>query len=388
MSAIHEAAPPAPDRAALAVVVGRALDRERVEVVDWSIQSIAGGLDRSSTVYRVSGTARVDMEVQEWSVFLKVFQPLPGREDRAGAFYWRREPEVFASGILDQLAEGLVAPCSLGIDDRGDEVWLWLEHVHGVPGTHWTIDQALAAVRRLGTFSGTYLTGRPLPSESWILQGLQHAWATEAAPGIARLAAMRDHPLVQAGWPDGLDEVVLRFWEEDRPRFLEALGRMPRTLQHGDPNPRNMFVRPVESGGKGRAGDGEQTVAIDWAFLCTTAVGVDLASLANYAALWAKGTPGNDAQAVTALIIEAYTEGLRDSGWRGDAQLVRLGYLLTTALRFLLHPWMLDLLDESYHARAEQAAGKPVKEFLRGLSSVVQRGVVAAGEARQLLRQL
>ncbi|MBI2502997.1 MAG: aminoglycoside phosphotransferase family protein [Candidatus Latescibacteria bacterium] len=387
MTAIDEVALPAPARAALEEVVGRALGKEHVEVVDWSIQKVPGGLDRSSTVYRATGTANVGKGLQEWSVFLKVFQPLPGREDPASAFYWRREPEAFASGILDQLAEGLVGPRLLGTEDHGTEVWLWLEHVGGVPGTEWTLDQALAAVRKLGTFSGAYLAGRQLPSEPWILRDLRHAWAVEAAPGIARLAAMRDHPLVRIGWSDGLDEVVLRFWEDDRPRFLEALGRLPRTLQHGDPNPLNMFVRPVASGGNGRAGGVEQTVVIDWAFLCITPLGEDLATLASYAAAWGRGKPGIDAQATTALIIETYTEGLRENGWRGDAQLVRLGYHLTKALRYLLHPFVLELLDEVDHTRAEQKFGKPVKEILQSVPNILQRGLAAAGEARRMMGQ-
>lgn len=387
MTAIDEVALPAPAPPALEEVVGRALDRERVQVVDWSIQKVPGGLDRSSTVYRVSGTARVGMEMQEWSVFLKVFQPLPGREDPASAFYWRREPEAFSSGILDQLAEGLVGPRLLGTEDRGDEVWLWLEHVGGVPGAEWTLDQALAAVRKLGAFSGAYLAGRPLPSEPWVLRDLRHAWAVEAAPGIARLAAMRDHPLVRIGWSDGLDEVVLRFWEEDRPRFLEALGRLPWALQHGDPNPQNMFLRPVPPSVNGTPGGGGQTVVIDWAFLCITPLGEDLATLASYAAHWGRGKPGSDAQTLTALVIETYTAGLRDSGWRGDAQLVRLGYHLTTALRYLFHPFVLDLLSDADHTRAEQKFGKPVSEILRIVPGIVRRGLAAADEARRMMGQ-
>jgi hypothetical protein len=188
---------------------------------------------------------------------------------------------------------------------------------------------ALAAARRFGAFNGAYLAGRPLPDAPWLGRALRRAQAAEAAPGVAHLAALRGHPLVRAGWPDGLDEAVLRFWEEDRPRFLDALDRLPQTLQHGDPAAPNLFARPVPGG------RGEETVAIDWAWLSVTAVGEDLACLMNYLPGRAAG---GDPDPFARRLVAAYEAGLRDAGWRGDPRLVRLGYALSTALRYLLHP--------------------------------------------------
>ena len=200
------------------------------------------------------------------------------------------------------------------------------------------------------------------------------AHAVAAAPGIARLAQLRGHPLVQAGWPDGLDEAVLRFWEEDRPHFLNALDRLPRALQHGDPAGPNLFLRPVPGG--------DEVVAIDWASLAATAIGEDLTTLVNW---FGNRAPVGDRATFADRLADAYLAGLGDAGWRGEARLVRLGYLLTTALRYLAHPLMLALLDEAEHARAEQARGMPVEAFLRLLAGVVRQALPAADEARSLI---
>ena len=78
---------------------------------------------------------------------------------------------------------------------------------------------------------------------------------------------------------------------------------------------------------------------------------------------------------------------MRDAGWRGETALLRLGYLLATAERYLAHPFMLALLDESEQALAERGRGMPVEEFMRRLSRVVRRGHEASVEASELLAQ-
>ena len=78
---------------------------------------------------------------------------------------------------------------------------------------------------------------------------------------------------------------------------------------------------------------------------------------------------------------------MRDAGWQGETALVRLGYLLATAERYLAHPLMLAYLDEAEHALAERGRGMPMEEFMHSLSKVVRRGLGAATAARALLER-
>jgi hypothetical protein len=355
---------------ALTPVVRTALGSAQAKIVEWSTQPILGGLDRASTVHRVSGTARVRAQREAWSVVLKIVRPSPGQTEPTSPYFWLREARAYASGLLDPLASRLVAPRCLAVDEGEAEVRLWLEDVDGVSGAGWTLNQTLAAIRRFGAFHGSYLASRPLPTDVWLVRSLRRRQAEEAAPGIARLAAMTGHPLVQAGWPGDVYEQVLRFWADDLPRFLDALDGLPHTLQHGDANGLNLFARQTAAG--------DETVAVDWAWLGIAAVGEDLAVLWN----WFGATMG---AAVIEKLLTSYVAGLRDAGWNGDERLVRTGWALTVAVRYLAHPLMLACLDESQRRHFELQRGMPLEQFMGVLSSVVWRALAPAAEARELL---
>jgi hypothetical protein len=352
-------------------VVRAALDSPVAEVIEWSVEPILGGLDRASAVFRVSGTARVGAARPPWSVVLKTVRPRSGQADPTSLYYWRREARAYTSGVLDQLADGLVTARCLGVDEHEELLRLWLEDVDGEPGASWSPDRVQVAARRFGAFHGGYLAGRPLPTEDWIARSFRRQQSEEAAPGMERLTAMDGHPLVLAGWPDEVYEGVLRFWTEDRARFLDALEHLPQALQHGDVARSNLFSRPGPAG--------EEVVAIDWAFLQVGAVGEDLAVMWNQFA--------RQAHATVDLFV-AYVAGLRDAGWTGDDRFVLLGWKATHALRYLAHPLMLACLDEREHAHFERHRGMPVEKFLASLSSVVRGGLAQADQARDLLRLL
>ena len=388
-----EALPPPPelDPAALREPVRLTLGAARAEVTAWTVEPVHGGLDKTSAVYRLRGTALAGGERREWSLILKVFRPAPGRDDPQGAFYWRREALAYTSGILGHLPEGFRAARCYGVQDRGDALWMWLEYVEGAPGQAWSREQTLQTVRRLGAFSGAYAAGCPLPSFPWLPPSWHRAWAAATTPYIARLIAEPDHPLVRAGWPDDLYPAALRFWEEDLPRFLEAMDRLPQTLQHGDPSGRNLFWSEGLQAANG------ETVAIDWSWLNVSAVGFDLSTLVNFfASRLGSATdatnsiifaPEAEREAPISQILETYAAGMRDAGWQGETALVRLGYLLATAERYLAHPLMLAYLDEAEHALAERGRGMPMEEFMHSLSRVVRRGLGAATAARALLER-
>ena len=70
----------------------------------------AGGLGGEGALYALSGTARVGAAERPWRVVLKVLTPQPARDDPTHVRYWRREPLLYRSGLLDGLdaLDGLV----------------------------------------------------------------------------------------------------------------------------------------------------------------------------------------------------------------------------------------------------------------------------------------
>ena len=356
------------DPAILGEVAARALGVPGAELLDWRPERLDGGLDSASTLTRVVGRAAVDGQTRGWSAVLKATRRLPDRVDPASAFYWRREALAYTSDVLRDL-EGIAVPRCYRVDERDDAVDLWIEHVDGLNGRGWTGDHFLAACRRLGRFAGAYLAGRPLPDYSWLLRDARRMQAAEADPRLARLEAMRGHPLVEIGWPGELGEAVLRFWREERGRFLDALDALPRTLQHGDAATHNMLWR-----------DGD-LVVLDWAWTGISPLGEDLSVLANYARVLAPDTEVTDFEPV----IDAYTAGIRDAGWRGDGETVRLGCYLSYALRYTAHPTHLDCLDLSQREHYERNRGQSLEQILQGMTRVLRRAVRAVAEARELL---
>lgn len=86
-----------------------------------------------------------------------------------------------------------------------------------------------------------------------------------------------------------------------------------------------------------RGPDGrDETVAVDWAFLGTAAVGEELASLVCASVMLADADPDR-VRELGETCFEGYLAGLRDAGWDGDPKLVRLGYAAGT-IRYGLFP--------------------------------------------------
>jgi hypothetical protein len=87
------------------------------------------------------------------------------------------------------------------------------------------------------------------------------------------------------------------------------------------------------------------------------------------------------------IAFAGYLAGLREAGWIGSAQLVRLGY---TAAAFLGHgvgviQFLPLLLDETQHGTLEQIFGHPIEEVAGQGILVHQFLLRLAGEAEQLI---
>jgi len=262
----------------------------------------------------------------------------PASTDPDDPMWWRREADAYASGLLPG-GEFRAARCAW-IDDRGDEVELWLEDVAGTPATEWPVGRFGPAARALGRWQGVYLAGASLPRERWLSRDWLRAYVERRAGDFAVPA------------PVGAQSV----WEE-RDAFLSWVERAPQTLCHLDVWSRNLFDH------------GGATVAIDWAFVGVGAAGEDASNLV-LDAVWDGFLPGPAVGELCTLVYGEYVAGLADAGARFDERAVRLAFAASAAVKYAwIEPRMLrlDAPPDVWEQRA------PALELVAGLAEEARR---------------
>ncbi|MBI3243161.1 MAG: hypothetical protein HYZ49_12785 [Chloroflexi bacterium] len=376
---------PAIDRATLTPRVQRALNSETVELNDWTLQPIHSGFEVRAGVYRLIGRAHDHERAVPWSLILKIVRPAPGssEDDPHDWNYLKRDALAYQSSLLADLPGGLAAPrCFAVLEQAEGEIWIWLEEVRDDIGSKWPLLRYGLAARHLGRFNGAYLNGRSLPHWPWLSREWLRVLVTQAAPAMAQLPSVLNHPLLCRLYPDDVAEGIFRLWA-DREPLLSALDRLPRTFCHRDAFRRNLFAR--------RGADGqEQTVAIDWVFAGAGAIGEE--AVAPVAAtLGFREVDLAEAAELEKVVFENYLAGLRDSGWEGDSRLARFGYAAAAPLRYCLggtRNLLPVMLDESQHPRFEKMWGDPIHVYADYWARMFRYLLTLADEARGLLRMM
>ncbi len=370
------------NRDKLVPLVRSAVGTDTLEVVDWYLLPIHGGLGLGTTVYRAAGTGRDKGRDVDWSIILKVIHAASQNEDACDWNHCKREALIYASGMLDDLPAGLSAPRCLGVEDPSvDCSWLWLEDIPDTSEQPWSLSDYAAVARQLGRFNGAYLVGeRPLPSYPWLSKEWLRGWTEKSAPAIALFPGILESPLVRRWFPTSpMVDAYLRIWNE-RAHFLDVLRRLPQVFCHRDAFRRNLFLQPGYA-------ETDRLVAIDWAFAGAGAVGEELVPLVLAGIAFFEVDPSimGDLEQVA---FEAYLEGLRDVGWQGDRRIVRLGYAASGALRFgpgSAVPGLLAVMDPAVQERAPQIFGVTAEEATDRLSVMLTHTFDLADEARQLM---
>ncbi|MDO0937545.1 aminoglycoside phosphotransferase [Streptomyces sp. DG2A-72] len=287
--------------------------------------------------------------------------------------HWRREAHVYESGLAQLWRPyGISAPRLLARVERGDgDVALWLEDVPGEPGTAWPLARHVEHARRLGAAQGAVHPD----DEPWLTRGFLRQYVRSNTLGQELLDADEawQQPLVRDHFPASLRHDMVRL-HHDREWFLDVMESLPRAFSHLDQWPANVRSH------------GPDSVLFDWAFAGDGALGEDLG---NYLPdtvfdlfIPAARLPGYAADA-----YEAYLHGLRESGWRGDEQLVRLG-VCASAVKY---DWITALmLARAGEEQLDYGGGRTVSAELRyrerGLTLAFLAGWAA--EARELAPRL
>ena len=371
------------DAATLAPIVRALLDEPEVVVAEgWSCRPLGGGAGEGLGLYRVAGSAHVGGASHPWALVVKVCAATDGADPGAWD-YPAREVLAYGSGLLAALPGGLATPRCLAVEAQPDGTTpLWLEAVADAHPGPWSLGRYALVAHHLGRFNGAYLAGIPLPEQPWLSRGWLRDFVEPSGPAVAdleRLADPGDPALLQQLYPPAVVIEFKRLWTE-RERFLTALDRLPRTFCHQDAFRRNLLIRAGP--------DGEELVALDWAYAGHGAVGEDLEQLV-VASLFFFETVGIAPRELDAACFAGYVAGLREAGWVGDERVVRLGFTAAAALRHtvgLLRLVWPVVSDPALRPVVEDLFGHPLEEVVEAWAELWSFQFGLAEEARALLR--
>jgi hypothetical protein len=382
------------DTAQLTGLVREALNSPSAEITSWEHQPVSYINTETSNLglYRFQGMAQAEGgEARPWSMVLKAVHAPVNDTDPAHWNYHRREILAYQHGLLTDLpGQVLKAPRCLGVTEhpQGQGLcWLWLEDVRDSTSRNWSLDEYGLAARHLGQFNGAYVTGHALPAHPWLSRHWLRGWLEFYDKGCREtLELIRDesfweHPLLRSEFPQPITADVLRLWE-DRDRLLAALDQLPQTFCHMDAYRPNLFIRPNPQGMA-------ETVAIDWVFAGTGALGEEIANLLAASLIWFEFDAAR-AQSLDQAVFTNYLSGLRAANWQGDERLVRLGYTAACALRWGVVGlwWLPALTNANEQAGFEKHWNRPMSELVSQWASTAYHVLGLAKEADQLQRAL
>jgi hypothetical protein len=374
----------------LVPIVRLVLNRNRATVVDWSYAPLGHGVINPVTagLFKVAGKASDEGKHLPWSVILKIIhwvdlRGTPLADDymnEPGDWnYWKREALVYQSGILDDWQGDLVPVRCYAVNEQADSsVWLWLEHIKEPCARTWDRERHVVAARHFGQFNAAYRSHRPRLEPPWLCRRFLRKWLrTSMGFGLADTAAdpaFWAHARVRHVFPIPIASQVIALLD-NADRLLGFLEQQPQVQSHLDSHYVNLFAR---TGARGQ----EQTVVIDWSYLGTAAVGVDLGMQIS-GNLYDLQIDPADARAYYEAALEAYLTGLGDAGWRGSPQAVRAACATAAALRLV--PFGLLRLRQFVEVGEE---GSWVERLARQQGSTVEETLQRWGQAITFLLEL
>lgn len=346
-----------------------------VAVAFWDVEPVHGGFGSA-----VGGTALYRFKIRTRprktiSLVLKILYERRGEETRS-PYYWKREYEVYRSGILDDLpADTFSTPQILDLQDFGDSCWLWMEDIEDVKGD-WTLADFGDIAKRLGRFNGVWLRSKPLPEFDWLTTNWHSAIAPALAPTFHDLDRLLESTLARTALPYKAKDEIAAIWH-DRRLFIDALAQLPRALCHTDAFRRNILRR------------NDEVALLDWALASIGGIGEELVCLVAVS-LYYEGFSDEYADRLDKTVFAAYIEGLRQAGWTGDGKLARIGYTCAMVLRGLAGVKQdLELLNDPgrHKLLIETHRTTDLQEIARLFADVRRfRLLKMAREARELLK--
>jgi hypothetical protein len=362
------------DPAILTDVVRQDQRSSSFEITEWSVKRLSDkGLVNPDGLWLFSGQGHAGGDLRQWSVVLKAFKR-PEQETAPDArWYWKRELLVAQSGFLERLRGPVRAPRFYRTDEHEDGLWLWMEHVLDDRSGAWTLDDYALAARQLGRWNGAEMA-MAFPTEAWLERRPHRAWQN-----VVNLENVWQSPLHDKHISAETRQRFSQLWEE-RELFYGILERLPQCLGHFDCQRRNLFLH------RG-ADESAQLVLIDWAMCGVGALGAELHGLVGGSTTFGDW-PAAALAELDAAAFRSYMQGLRESGWSGDADCVRLAFTACLAIyRGAIMPGLMaGVSTPEMRPAALQAFGMAEEDLYLHLLPILNYWLDCADEARGLMK--
>jgi hypothetical protein len=365
------------DPAILADVVRQDQNSSAFEITEWDIKQLSDkGIVSPEGLWVFRGKGNNGGSTQSWSVVLKILER-PEQEDPPDRlWYWKRELLWVQSGLLKRLPGNLKSPRYYRAEETSNGAWIWQELVISHRSEPWSINDYAFAAHQLGLWNGAYLCGEPLPDEPWFTCNYHRSWYTGADPEQDFQFALNQKYIV-----GDLRKRYERLWAE-RELFYTILDTLPQSFSHFDSQRRNVFIR------KGSDGQ-EELVLVDWANCGLAPVGADLFHLVGMSSALLEWSPF-ELPALDQAAFRSYCQGLREVGWVGETDRVRLTYTAFMTLFFgVVFPNIIALwCTPEARAHALQAFGFAKEEAFLQWLPLFHSSLDCADEARSLMKKL
>jgi hypothetical protein len=348
-------------------------------ILDWTVDILSNkgsAYPEGLGLWCFRGHGQSSDGIKPWSVVLKILKDRGEVVEPSYLGYWKREYLARESGLLSRLPGHVAQARSYGTSEHADSIWLWMELISDTTGGSWSPDEYAFAARQLGRLNAVYVTGTAVPNYSWLATDHIETWTSFFPPDDVWTNA-----LVQQSFSSQTRTRVMELWQE-KESFLAILQRLPQAFSHFDYKRSNLFIRRITESDR-------EVVAVDWNDCGVGPLGGDLTRLVGASTFFRDWDVSLLAE-LDAIAFAAYVGGLRDMGWPGDSNLVRLAYSIwfaldwgCTAPKFVA----LSTMDES-RALFRRVLGCEPEETTAGFVALCEFALERAEEARQLMARL
>ena len=358
----------------------RARFGEDARVLDLELVRVAHRVIRETTAWlaRATVSVRTRSEAERRATFvvksLRADAPSaddPHRvkfrpsDDERHPNYWRREYDVYASGMLEGLVAPLRAPIAYDAAIDARIATLWLEDVASQHAREWSDERFFAIARALGEWQGAFSKRAP-DAPAWLARGSLRMWVPVAG-GSAYAAAHREGAFstarIRATLGTAFETRLRDAWRE-RDSTFAALDCEPHTIAHGDVWTSNVLAAHDAAG---------DVVVIDWSELGIAPLAHDLVNLV-LDSTWMFGLAPERLGALEAAVLDGYAAGWRiGTGTDASATIAR-AYRANARLRFglLAGPLVAQAADEEKRAALAARYERPFDDVFETRAAVIR----------------
>ena len=245
-------------------------------------------------VMKVTGTAKMGADILPFSLVVKT----QDKWDRHGdPNCWRREYDLYQSGLADRFPPDLYLPRCLLLEEETAQTRIWMEFVEGATGSnHLHADELASCAERIGRFQANFHRegprGLPFLQAFPAIRSSFDLWYTYIMSKTLATTIQ--------GFPDNIRKLLLDYAAHAE-EWLQAVDRLPDTLCQGDVHHDNLILR------------GQDVYLIDWDCAGYGRMGEDAVDVHMEAFVYSSRDTA-DLPRYRKRILDAYCTGARDRG--------------------------------------------------------------------------